>query len=166
MRADLQAGADVPLSITLSAATNTLAIGSMPLLLLFWTRALGVTEVVIPYTSIVVSLLMVLFPAGLGVWLRTKKEKWAKRGEKVGAFVGACVVIGSVVTGLIANANVLADKTVLPWTTYAAVTIVAPVGMLFSGIFISVLMNRCGPSSPKPRLVLVCAARTLNDIGQ
>ena len=80
------ADGDTALSIALTACTNVLALGTMPLLLHLWVERTGAaSDIRIPYDSVVLALALVLVPAALGVALRHYRPKLAKIGERVGA---------------------------------------------------------------------------------
>ena len=65
------ADGDTALSIALTACTNVLALGTMPLLLHLWVERTGAaSDIRIPYDSVVLALALVLVPAALGVALR------------------------------------------------------------------------------------------------
>jgi predicted Na+-dependent transporter len=77
---------DIALSIAMTAVTNLLAFGTLPLLLLLWTTGLTTgVDATIPFLDIFTSLLMTLLPAALGFTLRRHSEKWARRAEQLGA---------------------------------------------------------------------------------
>jgi len=78
-------GGDVMLSITMSAVSTILAFGMMPLLIEIYintTFADGGLD--IPYQWIFITLLLLIIPCAIGVWVRAKSEVWAKRMEKSG----------------------------------------------------------------------------------
>ena len=80
------ADGDTALSIALTACTNVLALGTMPLLLHLWVERTGAaSDIRIPYDSVVLALALVLVPAALGVALRHYRPKLAKIGERIGA---------------------------------------------------------------------------------
>ena len=88
------ADGDTALSIALTACTNVLALGTMPLLLHLWVERTGAaSDIRIPYDSVVLALALVLVPAALGVALRHYRPKLAKIGET--AATAPIALIGS-----------------------------------------------------------------------
>lgn len=73
------------LSVSMTAVSNALAFGMLPLLLFLWTQGMVLPngQTSMPYLDIFGSLCMVLIPAGIGVTLRHRQPQWAKRAEKV-----------------------------------------------------------------------------------
>ena len=125
------AKADIALSISMTAISNALAFGTLPLLLFLWTRGLADSpfgQDTVPFLDIFASLLIVLVPAGIGVALRHKNDKWAGRAEKLGATSSAVLIMSSIFVGLIQNGSTLADAELVPWRNAAAVALVAPIG--------------------------------------
>ena len=84
------ARADMALSLSMTATSNALAFGTMPLLLFVWTQGLNLPfeSTNLPWVDILSSLAMVLGPAALGIQLRRKSTKWALRAERLGAVGG------------------------------------------------------------------------------
>ena len=76
------AGADLALSIALTATTNVFALGTLPLLLYLWVDLGGaaVGGVGVPYGTVFLSLCVVLVPATAGIALRAKRPEYARRG--------------------------------------------------------------------------------------
>jgi len=129
---------DMALSVSMTAVSNFLAFGTLPLLLFLWTRGLNVGNGVdagqIPFLDIFGSLCMVLVPAAFGVALRHRSEKWAARAEKLGAVSGAVLIISSTFAGLIQNSATISDATLVPWKNVVGVALVAPAGMAFAAL--------------------------------
>ncbi len=136
---------DLALSVSMTAVSNALAFGTMPLLLLIWTRGLHSVEYRIPYAEICYSLLLVLLPAAAGVELRRRSPgKWGPRGERLGAVGGAVLIAASIVAGFAQESTrtSLADPNLFPWRNGVAVALVAPIGMLFASLAVCA-MRRC-----------------------
>ena len=154
------ADGDTALSIALTACTNVLALGTMPLLLHLWVERTGAaSDIRIPYDSVVLALALVLVPAALGVALRHYRPKLAKIGERIGAgtarnsarnssarnsarnsltrhplsaVLGAIVILSAIVVGFAGNADVLEDRQLLPINAIGAVAAVSPIGCIFA----------------------------------
>ncbi|TVR44547.1 MAG: transporter [Planctomycetota bacterium] len=88
---------DVALSITMTCCSTLLALVMMPLLLGFYTadaRAqLGAEGLHIPYLQIMMTLVSVLIPVSLGMWLRRVSPGWARVAEDTAGFLGFLVIV-------------------------------------------------------------------------
>jgi len=128
------ARADMALSVSMTAVSNALAFGMLPLLLFLWTQGMVLPngQTSMPYLDIFGSLCMVLIPAGIGVTLRHRQPQWAKRAEKVGAVGGVLLIVSSIFAGLIQNGSSIGDAELLPWRNAVAVILIAPIGMVFA----------------------------------
>ncbi|PIQ23980.1 hypothetical protein COW36_05530 [bacterium (Candidatus Blackallbacteria) CG17_big_fil_post_rev_8_21_14_2_50_48_46] len=83
------AKADVSLSIFLTSLTTCLAFFMTPLLLALFGGSLGISgSLQLPLPNLIVTLFAALLPAGIGYLIRAKSEGWAKRTERVGAWIG------------------------------------------------------------------------------
>ena len=103
-------------------------------LLHIWISWAGLT-IRVPFTSIIISLCIILIPACCGVWLRARNPKCAKIGEKVGAVVGGIVIVSTVLIALLGNQESLSRlDQIMPTGAWLAVCICAPCGMIFAFI--------------------------------
>ncbi len=97
-------GADLALSIAMTVTSTIAVLVMIPLVLWIYTPSFGVgagnPDLVIPYNNVVMTLLAVLVPVGLGILLRSRSERWARRVERGGSLAGfvvlALVIIGNV----------------------------------------------------------------------
>ena len=158
------AKADMGLSVSMTAVSNALAFGTLPLLLFIWTRGMdggsdsaGVTaedprieSISIPFLDILASLCMVLVPAALGGALRHYNLKWGRRAEKFGALCGAVLISASVCVGMIQNGSVINNAQLFPWKNGVAVVLVAPIGMAFA--LLAAQLVRHSPARCCPRI--------------
>ena len=133
------------LSVGLTCITNLCAIFMLPLLLFIWGSSFS--SVQIPYSDIMISLSLVFFPACGGIYLRSKNEKLAKRGEMVGATGGILMTFGAIISGFTANAATLGNREILPESTIISVIFVAPMGFLTAFI-----VSKYFPYGPKIKL--------------
>lgn len=129
----------VALSIAMTTVSTLLALLLLPLLLNFYTAAFidelnqmsaggAATEFVIPITNIISSLILVLLPVGLGMWLRAKSPEWAKTAEDTAGFMGIIVIIYLIVTALVRHIDLLFQT---PAIIYIAAICVGLMGFLF-----------------------------------
>lgn len=117
----------VALSVSMTAASTILALFMMPLLLAFYAPMIlsgpaneGVgegTTFVIPHGNIIVSLLLVLIPVGLGMLLRRFSLPWAKTAEDTAGFAGIIVILFLLSTAALRNGQRFMDT---PLSLYAA----------------------------------------------
>ena len=97
---------DVALSISMSMMSTLFATFMMPILLTLYTSVFEkYTEdgLEIPYTQLVLLLLGLLVPVALGVFIRVKSLKWARRVEVIGSKIGAFAILCTVVFGVATN---------------------------------------------------------------
>ena len=132
-------GSDVPLSIALTALTNSCAFFTMPLLLYLWgEQALALPFVVIPYAEIALSLGIVLIPAISGLWLKKNYEKCAHRVEKIGGIAGLILIILAIVVSMVANWEEMGKQQLMTWNIYVVIILLAPCGMIFAMVLLCV----------------------------
>ncbi|KAM6984992.1 ileal sodium/bile acid cotransporter [Aplochiton taeniatus] len=94
---------DMDLSISMTACSSILALGMMPLCLLIYTSVwTSADSIQIPYQSIGITLVSLLIPVGLGIYVKNKWPKVAKKILKVGSIMGfALIIIIAVVGGVL-----------------------------------------------------------------
>ncbi|XP_073702221.1 ileal sodium/bile acid cotransporter [Garra rufa] len=91
---------DMDLSISMTACSSILALGMMPLCLLIYTSVWTTGDAInIPYDSIGITLVSLLVPIGLGMIVKHKWPKAAKKILKVGSVVGILLIIIIAVIG-------------------------------------------------------------------
>ncbi|HOO72967.1 MAG TPA: bile acid:sodium symporter family protein [Spirochaetota bacterium] len=120
---------DLALSISLTSISTILALFSMPLLLsLYGKTASGATvpAMLIAQTIIV----LVIVPLAVGMTIRARFEKVAVKASPVFSAMGLITVIFIIVTGVIANINVLADTERYNLRFYLAPMILAAIGII------------------------------------
>lgn len=66
-------------------------------------------DIEIPYLNIMGTLLLILIPCALGVWLRRVSLVWAKRAETTGGVVGALFLVAALIFGVIENADLFSQ---------------------------------------------------------
>ncbi|XP_044072543.1 ileal sodium/bile acid cotransporter [Siniperca chuatsi] len=94
---------DMDLSITMTACSSVLALGMMPLCLLIYTSIWTSNSTIqIPYDSIGITLVALLIPITLGIYVKRKWPHVAKKILKVGSIAGfGLIVIIAVVGGIL-----------------------------------------------------------------
>ncbi|MEX0780546.1 MAG: bile acid:sodium symporter [Balneolales bacterium] len=130
----------VALSVAMTTASTLVAIVMMPLLLEIYAsgyvhqisasmQAEGAQgEFVIPLGDIVSSLVLVLVPVGMGIYLRKKSPPWAKTVEDTAGFLAIIVILYLLATALIRHNELFLST---PWELYAATILVGLIGILF-----------------------------------
>jgi bile acid transporter len=143
------ARADVALSVSMTAASKLVGVLLMPLCLLLYARPFTDANVSIPYLDIVKTLVVLLLPVALGMWLRKRRgEQFARRAEKAGSLAGLAVLVLLVSTAVIRNAGLFV--TVSP-AMYAASILLGVCGMLLGDLAARV----AGLRKPQRRAVLL-----------
>ncbi|XP_017267483.1 sodium/bile acid cotransporter [Kryptolebias marmoratus] len=91
---------DMNLSIVMTSCSTVLALGMMPLLLYLYCQGFPNLQKAIPYVDIVVSLVLILVPCGIGILMNYYKPQYSKVITKVGLsmLMIAVVAIGTMVS--------------------------------------------------------------------
>lgn len=132
------ARADVALSMSMTAASKLVGVVMMPLCLFIYGRSFSDAQVAIPYLDVVKTLVLLLVPVALGMWLRQRRgARFAVRAEKVGSVAGVLVLLLLVAVSVLRNADLF--KTITP-AMYAASMLLGVLGMLL-GDFVSRLFG-------------------------
>ncbi|XP_028993271.1 ileal sodium/bile acid cotransporter [Betta splendens] len=94
---------DMDLSISMTACSSILALGMMPLCLLVYTSVWTSADTIqIPFDSIGITLAALLIPIGVGMYVKHRWPKVAKKILKVGSIAGfVLIVIIAVVGGVL-----------------------------------------------------------------
>lgn len=139
----------VALSISMTTASTVLALFMMPILLKLYTvgftsqitasmQAAGSdAEFVIPTKNIISSLILVLIPVAIGMFIKRKWPDWAKTAEDTAGFVGIIVVLYLVGTAFVRHAGLLMQT---PAEVYIAAISVGLIGFFF-GFYFSRLLG-------------------------
>jgi len=126
------ARADVALSVSMTAASKLVAVVMMPVCLWLYARPFSSAAVTIPYVDVIKTLLLLLVPVALGMWLRQRRgESFAARAEKAGGLAGLLVLVLLVGTSLVRNAALF--STITP-AMYAASVLLGVGGMLLGDL--------------------------------
>ncbi|XP_064847738.1 hepatic sodium/bile acid cotransporter-like [Oncorhynchus masou masou] len=91
---------DVNLSIVMTTCSTFLALGMMPLLLYLYCQGFSNLESAVPYVGITLTLVMTLFPCGIGILINYYRPQYSKTITKIGL---SLLLISMVVIGLLAS---------------------------------------------------------------
>ncbi|KAJ8004544.1 hypothetical protein DPEC_G00137380 [Dallia pectoralis] len=93
---------DMDLSISMTTCSSILALGMMPLCLLIYTSVWTSSDTIaIPYDSIGITLVSVLIPVGVGIFIKSKYPSVAKKILKVGSIAGLLLIVIIAVVGAV-----------------------------------------------------------------
>ncbi|TKS67646.1 Ileal sodium/bile acid cotransporter [Collichthys lucidus] len=94
---------DMDLSISMTACSSIMALGMMPLCLLIYTSIWTSSSTIqIPYDSIGITLVSLLVPIALGIYVKRRWPHIAKKILKIGSIAGfALIIIIAVVGGIL-----------------------------------------------------------------
>mmetsp|Transcript_88447 Transcript_88447/g.156866 ORF Transcript_88447/g.156866 Transcript_88447/m.156866 type:complete len:327 (+) Transcript_88447:51-1031(+) len=115
---------DLALSIIATSFSTLLAIAFMPLTMLAYSSPFTDDEVKIPYTSLILPLVMVLAPVTMGMLVKHKSSRWAHYVEKAASYLGMAFIMTALIGGLASNQDALAQS----WKLWVAASVLMPVG--------------------------------------
>nr|XP_056718122.1 ileal sodium/bile acid cotransporter [Euleptes europaea] len=91
---------DMDLSISMTTCSTLLAMGMMPLCLFIYTRIwTDYDSILIPYDSIGISLVALVIPVSLGIYVKNRWPAKAKLILKIGSITGAVLIVLIAVVG-------------------------------------------------------------------
>jgi BASS family bile acid:Na+ symporter len=140
------AGADVALSVSMTALSTIAAVVLMPLTLFIYASGFASAGLKIPYGNITSTLAVMLLPLALGMYVRARRPGAARVVEQVGGVAGLGVLGLLIGTGLYNNMDVLKATT---GTMYAAALGLGVLGFGFGWLGARV----AGLGSPQRRAV-------------
>lgn len=125
---------DINLSLTMTFISTTLSLGMMPL----WLFTLGriyLTKITIPYTNIIISIVSLVVPGGIGILLKYKVPKVAKKISKFIKPMSLLIVLFVLTVGVYSNLymfklmgknwKILVSGLLLPYGGYIIAAIVS-----------------------------------------
>ena len=136
-------GADVALSISMTAVSTLASVVMMPTLLYAYTASLPQTQMEIPYLAVMGTLVFMLLPIAGGMWIRHRSVESAKKVERVGAVSGALLLAVLLVT-------TVSDQMHLLLTTEDA-SLLACVFVAGSGMVLGYVVARIAGLLPRQR---------------
>lgn len=120
------ARADLALSIAMTACSTAAAVVLMPAVLWLYGRSFTDASFALPIKDIVVTLLLVLLPVALGMFIRSRSLSAAGITEKAGSAAGIIVLLLLVASGLFNNSHIFAT---IPVGGYVAALLLGLIGM-------------------------------------
>ena len=124
---------DVALSVSLTAVCTVLALLFTPLLLSVYGG--NIPEFHVPVAEVFQQMLvLVVVPLLVGMLVRWKAERFARRAEKTFAAVGLLALLFLVVVGILGNLDKFADTDRYGFRFYAVVFVLTLLGMLLAGL--------------------------------
>ncbi len=124
---------DVALSVSLTAVCTVLALGLTPLLLKLYGS--NIPDFSIPVMEVFTSMLiLVIVPLAVGMLVRWKAERLARRAEKVFAGIGIFALLFLIVVGVLGNLEKFADTGRYGLAFYTCVFVLTFAGMVVSGV--------------------------------
>ncbi|XP_057208357.1 hepatic sodium/bile acid cotransporter [Triplophysa rosa] len=91
---------DINLSIVMTTCSTVMGLGLMPLMIYLYCQGFSNLERAVPYTSIIISMILILVPCGVGILINYHFPKYSKIITKVGISV---MLILFVVIGVVAG---------------------------------------------------------------
>lgn len=126
------ARADVALSVSMTAASKLLGVIMMPICLFLYGRRFTQADVSMPYGEIIKTLIVLLVPIALGMWLRKRKgPRFAVIAEKTGSAAGVLLLVSLIITSVYRNADLFQTIT---GPMYAASILLGVLGMLLGDL--------------------------------
>uniref|UniRef100_UPI00398F77EB hepatic sodium/bile acid cotransporter n=1 Tax=Pristiophorus japonicus TaxID=55135 RepID=UPI00398F77EB len=93
---------DMNLSIVMTTCSTVLAFGMMPLLLYLYCKGLSLANKV-PYREISITLVLMLIPCGIGIFLNHKYPKYSKTITKTGLFI---LLVTAIIIGILSGMSI------------------------------------------------------------
>ncbi|MCK5884946.1 MAG: bile acid:sodium symporter, partial [Alcanivorax sp.] len=122
---------DLALSISMTVISTLSGLLLIPLLLFIYTApfldAATGNNLAIPHGKIVAILLAILVPVGLGMALRKRSRRWARRMERSGSVAGFIVIIMIIASILLRQSDTLLQ---IEPGIYVAGALLGPIGFI------------------------------------
>jgi predicted Na+-dependent transporter len=106
--------------------SNVAAFFMMPLLLMLYGPAFTNDDIEIPFTQIILGLLVTLIPVGIGMTVLAKRPNVAKKLEKGASILGALFIAAAIVAGISSNQDLFTSG----YKLYVASVFMVPIGAL------------------------------------
>jgi len=118
--------ADVALSIAMTAISTMVAFIAMPAVLWLYGRNFTDSSFALPIKDIMITLLLVLVPVAIGMFVRSRSVVWARRVELAGSTSGIAVLALLILSALINNNEIFG---LIPFWGYVAAISLGVIGM-------------------------------------
>ncbi|CAH6844149.1 hepatic sodium/bile acid cotransporter [Phodopus roborovskii] len=137
---------DMNLSIVMTTCSTFAALGMMPLLLYIYTKGIydGDLKDKVPYGGIMISLVMVLIPCSIGIFLKTKKPQYVPYIIKGGMAITFCLSVAVTVLSVINVGNSITYAMTPPLLATSSL-------MPFSGFLLGYVLSALFQLSPRCR---------------
>ena len=124
---------DVALSVSLTAICTVLSLLFTPLMITLYVA--NIPDFSIPVMEVVKTMLvLVIVPLFVGMLIRWKAEKFAKKAEKPFAILGVFALLFLIVVGVWSNLDKFADTDRYGFTFYAIIFALTLAGMVFAAV--------------------------------
>jgi BASS family bile acid:Na+ symporter len=124
---------DVALSVSLTAICTVLSLLFTPLMITLYVA--NIPDFSIPVMEVVKTMLiLVIVPLFVGMLIRWKAEKFAKKAEKPFAILGVFALLFLIVVGVWSNLDKFADTDRYGFTFYAIIFALTLAGMVLAGV--------------------------------
>ncbi|MDC0255714.1 bile acid:sodium symporter [Bacteriovoracales bacterium] len=100
---------DLALSISMTCFSTIMAFFMMPLCLKLTVSSFTDVGFFIPYKNIIFTLISILIPVSIGMFINSKNKEMAKKTEKAGSIIGIVVIIFVIVVTLMKNSEAYLD---------------------------------------------------------
>lgn len=117
--------ADLALSISMTVVSTIAAVVMMPIVLWLWASPFTGSDLAIPYSNIITTLVAVLVPVAAGVAVRARSESAARKAERIGTTAGIAMVTIVILANLYTEG---AKSLEFGWRAIVAGTALGPIG--------------------------------------
>ncbi len=105
------AGADVALSVSMTALSTIVAVVVMPALLYVYSSSFTSASLSIPYGNVISTLAVMLVPMAIGMFVRARAPAAAQKVERIGGMAGIGVLLLLIGSALVKNMDLLRATT-------------------------------------------------------
>ncbi|XP_033626811.1 ileal sodium/bile acid cotransporter-like [Asterias rubens] len=141
--------------ITMTAFSTIVAMGMMPLNLFIYSRSWTNDGVIIPYSSIIISLVLIVVPVLIGMLIKYKKPSWCPIITKIASIAGLINILVCTILNGIINPSMFFS----PWQLWFASFILPLLGYIF-GYLLAFIFRR-----PYPECRTICFETGAQNVG-
>ncbi|GAA6112000.1 sodium/bile acid cotransporter-like [Tachysurus ichikawai] len=133
---------DMNLSIVMTTCSTVLALGAMPLLLYLYCQGFSGLEKAVPFTGIIIALLMTIVPCAVGIAI----NHWVPRYSQIIIKTGLSILlIATVVIGVLCSITLGATVWIVLSPQILAVAFLMPFTGYLLGYTMSIIFKQNGP---------------------